>query len=329
MAGFRFSRSKGPESELTDAALSLCAPVRALLRQRWPGVAEGLGLTFEEMERAVLEVAARYRFGCTHANQPTEAEQLAFVNALHLEELMLARACAAGEAAAWETFLTRYRETLYQAAYAITRQDALGRELADSLYAELYGLREKEGQRQSPLLRYHGRGSLAGWLRSVLAQRFVDRHRATRREEPLEENAELAAPEQGWNQPQPAPPEALTRLGRAVEQELSGLDREQRFLLASYYLDGRTLKQIAGVLGVHESTVSRTLGRLTAALRRQIAGSLRRSGLSRREVEELLEADVRDLEIQLKKILQEQERSAFPLQQGQLLPAMEGGGIDG
>ncbi len=333
MGGFRWQRDRRPESEQARPS-ALCEPVRVLLRERCAGMADGsaaagLGLTFEEMERTVLEVAERYCFGCTPANPPTEAEQLSFVSALHLEELMLARACAAGQDVAWDRFLTRYRETLYQAAYAITRQDALGRELADSLYAELYGLREKDGQRQSPLLFYHGRGSLAGWLRSVLAQRFVDGCRKTRRVKPLEAEMEVATPDQSQNQPQITQPEALSRLERAVAQELARLDKEQRFLLASYFLDGRTLKQIAGVLGVHESTVSRTLGRLTAALRKQIARNLRQSGLSGREVDEMLEVDVRDLEIQLKKILQGQEQHTFPIQQAQLLTAMEGGGIDG
>jgi hypothetical protein len=42
-----------------------------------------------------------------------------------------------------------------------------------------------------------------------------------------------------------------------------------------------------------------------------------------------MDADVRDLRIPLKKILQEQERRAFPEKQKQLLAAMEGGGVDG
>jgi len=332
VAGARLGLGKPPEGEETGnrAALAkslLGSPVRMALRERWTGEIAGLGLSFEDLEQAVLEVSEKYHYGSAHAGSPAVKDQLAFVASLHLEELMLARACAAGKTAAWDKFLARYREPLYQAAYAIARQDALGRELADSLYADLYGLREKGGLRQSPLMHYHGRGSLAGWLRSVLAQRFIDWHRANRREQPLEESVELAVP--SGEEQRLAQPEALARLEQAVERELGRLDEEQRFLLAAYYLDGRTLKQIAGVLGVHESTVSRTLARLAAALRKQIARNLRQAGVSRREVDEMMDADVRDLRIPLKKILQEQERRAFPEKQKQLLAAMEGGGVDG
>ena len=59
------------------------------------------------------------------------------------------------------------------------------REIADSLYADLYGLENRDGNRQSLFRYYQGRSSLATWLRAVLAQRYVDRLRAQRRVEPL------------------------------------------------------------------------------------------------------------------------------------------------
>ena len=58
------------------------------------------------------------------------------------------------------------------------------RELADALYAELYGVRNR-GDRRSLFRYFDGRSSLATWLRAVLAQRYVDRLRAERRLEPL------------------------------------------------------------------------------------------------------------------------------------------------
>src|ERR1700733_4700015 len=66
-------------------------------------------------------------------------QQHATVESLHLQDLVLARACAQGNVAAWDLFLTRYRQKLYSAGAAIARDEASGRELADSLYAELYG----------------------------------------------------------------------------------------------------------------------------------------------------------------------------------------------
>ena len=54
----------------------------------------------------------------------------------NLEELALARGCAAGNEKAWEVFLTRYRATLYEAARGIVREESRAKELADSLYAD-------------------------------------------------------------------------------------------------------------------------------------------------------------------------------------------------
>lgn len=274
---------------------------------------------------AVVEIASRFEFGGAESGK----QQLAFVAGINLDDLLLARECAEGRAEAWERFMLLYRETLYKAAYAITRSEERGRELADSLYADLFGLREKDGERKSPLLYYHGRGSLAGWLRSVLAQRFVDGYRATRREVAIEEGEEFAAAP-GSGVADEFTGKTTGRLERAVADEMRALDAEERFLLASYFIDGRTLKQIAGILDVHESTVSRSVTRLAKELKRRVGRRLLKEGLSKRQIEEMMEADVRDLEIPIKKILQGEPREAY-LDQGGSAHAGEvakGGGAD-
>ncbi len=99
-----------------------------------------------------------------------------------MAELVLARACARGNAIAWSAFCTLYRDKLYAAATAMTHDEARGRELADSLYAELYGTRTSlDGSRVSKLDSYAGRGSLEGWLKTILAQQFVNRLRSERK----------------------------------------------------------------------------------------------------------------------------------------------------
>lgn len=300
-------------------------PVVRLLRELWQAIrVKGGSIVYEDFERLLLQVAERYRFGSSLPEAPSVEAQVGFLRSLHAEELVLARACAAGDEAAWEKFIVLYRETIYHAAYGIAGSDSVGRELADSLYADLYGLRAREGERYSPLLLYHGRGSLAGWLRSVLAQRFVDLHRKTHREVCLDDLAEPAVPQSTAEAS--APPERVTLLiQQVVKMTLAQLPSEQRFVLSAYYLDGRTLKQIASLMGVHESTVSRSLSRLTASLRKQIVGELRRTGISRREAEEIMEIDVRDLEIQVRKILQGE---AIPAFQNQQALTVEGGESD-
>src|SRR5215471_18578592 len=176
---------------------------------------------------------------------------------MHLEELVLARACVAGNERAWEVFLTRYREPMYEAAYKIARDEPAGRALADSLYAELYGLNERDQVRISKLQYYLGRGSLVGWLRTVLAQAYVNQYRRTKRETSLEgaveEGKQFAA-----RDPEEQPPVDV-RVESATKAELAGLEADERFILAAYFIDRHTLAEIAKVMGVHESTISRKL----------------------------------------------------------------------
>ena len=232
--------------------------------------------------------------------RPTGTGADRYLRGLHLRDLALAQACARGYEPAWKQFIDGYREPLKQAATAISRSLSIGEELADSLYAELFGLKDQEGQRRSPLSSYSGRGSLMGWLRTTLAQRYVDRFRRTRREAPLEEGQFATA-----NQT-PPPPEDATRLHleSTIHTTLHGLEPEERFLLASYFLDGRTLLEIARLLRVHEATVSRKLKRLTDSVRKQLLRELQRRGLRRAAAEEALGIDPRDLNIHLRKILQ-------------------------
>src|SRR5947207_9166650 len=83
-----------------------------------------------------------------------------------------------------------FREKLYDIARQITREDSAGRELADSVYADLYGTKTREGERISKLSSYRGRGSLEGWLRTVLAQEYVNTYRKQRRLVSLDEESE-------------------------------------------------------------------------------------------------------------------------------------------
>jgi RNA polymerase sigma-70 factor, ECF subfamily len=266
---------------------------------------EKIGLSRESFAAILCDVATKY---LPAGN--TEAEARAFLLTLRVEELALARACAAGNNSAWELFLTRYREKLYQSALRIAREDSAARDLADSLYAELYGTSTRDGERISKLASFTGRGSLEGWLRTVLAQEFVNRYRRTKRlvslDEESEEGSQFAAPE-----PEPAP-SADSRLESSTDAALASLDGEDRMVLAAYYLDGRTLAEIARMLGVHESTISRKVDKLAKSLRKRILAGMVQQGMARRQAEEALEVDVRDLRVDIRRSLtQESQDAAF------------------
>jgi RNA polymerase sigma-70 factor, ECF subfamily len=279
---------------------------RPLLESLWTRAEAGAcGLAIEEFGGVLAAVGARHNFGLPAGAQASTSHRETFFCGLRLGELAMAHACARGKEAAWERFLRAYRATLMRAATAITGSASLGEELADSLHAELYGLRETDGERRSPFASYSGRGSLEGWLRASLAQRFRDHHRRTRRESPLEE-ADYPSPV--------AETPVVNDLGvltNAVARTLVELGAEERFLLSAYFLDQHTLLEIARVLGVHEATISRRLKRLVGCLRRELRKNLERGGLSKREAEEALGADPRDLEINLRAVLQGAQVAAF------------------
>jgi RNA polymerase sigma-70 factor, ECF subfamily len=258
------------------------------------GACDKIGLTRESFAAILCEVGTKH--GATG-----ETEIRTFFLSLRIDELALARACAAGNNSAWEIFLTRYREKLYLSALRIAREDSAARELADTLYADLYGTNTRDGQRVSKLSSYTGRGSLEGWLRTVLAQEYVNRYRRTKRlvslDEESEEGVQFSAPD-----PEPLPP-ADARLAQATDEALAFLSAEDRTILSAYYLDGRTLAEIAHMLGVHESTISRKLDKLAKGLRKQIVANLGRRGMSRRQAEEALEVDVRDLQVNIRRTL--------------------------
>ena len=121
----------------------------------------------------------------------------------------------------------------------------------------------------------------------------MDHYRRTHREQSLEESSDCPAPPAAA----PANPDdkSLALLAAAVREAMEREGPEEKFLLASYYLDGRKLHQIAAVMGVHEATVSRKLKRAASSVRKQVVRALERRGLSRRAAEEALETDPRDL----------------------------------
>jgi len=264
------------------------------------------GLTQSECAQILLEVGTSANFGLAAGDLPTHQQQAGFYRALRLPDLVLARACARGHERAWQHFVAVYRQPLIRSAIAITGSETLGCDLADQLYAELYGLTSQNGERRCPLASYRGRGSLMGWLRTTLAQRHVDHHRRTHREEPLEE-FDVPAPDLA---PQ-TPAAELAQLEGAIDGALSRRAAEERFLLAAYFLDGQTLLQIARTLGVHEATISRRLQRATIEIRKQVLRNLEQSGLSRRAAEEMLSADPRDLDLNLKILLQKSQMNTF------------------
>jgi len=268
---------------------------------------------------AALERSAKKR--CISGN--VNLHQLEeFLSALHLEDLALACACAEGCEAAWEHFFATYRPYLRAAAAAILRcnsSSAEACELADSLFADLYGLADGKGNARSLFRYFHGRSSLKTWLRAVLAQRHIDAIRAGRRFEELGEDDAQDSRQLAPSGPQlhPGDPHReryLALFGRALSEALAKLEPQERERLRLYYGEEKTLAEIGRLLGEHESSVSRHLDRVRRDLRGAVETILRRgfgapngsavqAGLSDPEIALCFEYCAEDAAIDLEKLL--------------------------
>lgn len=233
------------------------------------------GLTIDAFQ-AVLEASVHHAFGDIVPAQPDAIDR--YVSSLHLADLALATACAAGLDPAWEAFIREQRPALYRAADAIDPSGGT-RELADALYADLFGVRERDGVRQSLFRYFHGRSSLATWLRAVLAQRHVDRIRTGRRLEPLPDDeaapvassssaGEIAGPDRDRRR-------FLDAMRGALAAAIAALEPRDRLRLACYYRQDMTLAAIGRMLKEHEATVSRHLTHTRRAVRAAVEEQLR------------------------------------------------------
>lgn len=238
-----------------------------------------------------LDAAIRHGFP---GAEPSPADVRSFLEALRLEDLALACGCAAGHDAAWEFFIREHRPGLYRAAEAIDRTGG-GRELADSLYADLFGLRERDGERQSLFRYFHGRSSIGSWVRAVLSQRHIDTLRARRRLDPLPDDESPAALPAPVADRDPARERFRLVLHEALHAVLAMLVPRDRLRLGCYYAQNLKLAAIGRLLGEHEATVSRHLARTRRDIRAAVEQRLRDAhGFNAATISECFNAAVDD-----------------------------------
>lgn len=273
---------------------------RVARADRWGAGAEGF--------RDALGRCAERAFS---GRSPGAAELERSLRGLHLEDLALACACAEGSDRAWEHFVLEFRPVLYRAADALDPSGG-ARDVADGLYAELFGVREARVRpnpdtpddlaRRSLFTYFHGRSSLGTWLRAVLSQRYVDRVRALRRTDPLPDDESprpVAAPRAA--DPDPDRARLVPLVFHALRLAIESLVPRDRLRFACYHADGLTLAETGRVLGEHEATVSRRLAKTRRGIRTAVERSLREDhGLSDTEVArafECAEAEARSFDL--------------------------------
>lgn len=235
-----------------------------------------------------------------------------YCDSLNASDLCLAVACAKGEDEAWEDFYRDYRGYLVNIARTMTQDPGAAEQLADSTFAELYGLRESAGSRVSKFSFYSGRGSLRGWLRAVVFQLSADNHRQTSRlvqtEEPEDMDRLVLANETPGRETAGDLRFIRERYREAVadslKRSLAELEDRERLLLAYYYYDEMTLREIGQLFNVHEATISRWLTKTQKRVRKLVEKGLARDHrFNRREVSEAIELAAEQMDINVREYL--------------------------
>lgn len=242
-----------------------------------------------------------------------------FIDKLQADDLCLIIACEQGNQNAWTDLVERFSATVRSAARSASSNEEGAEDLAQSIWAELHGLRLRDdGQPAGKLAYYSGRGSLAGWLRAVVAQLAVDQHRKQSRLVQTEEDADFdriiqhAQEENTWSgHGQALNPElqissklAGADLQKALAESVKTMSAEDRLLVKLYYFDGLRLREAGAVLGVHEATASRRLTRIHTELRQQVEKILvERDGWTKPETEQAFSEFAHSLETDIEPLL--------------------------
>lgn len=242
-----------------------------------------------------------------------------FIDELQANDLCLIVACEQGQEEAWNELVDRFTTTVRSAARSASSNEDAAEDLAQSIWAELYGLRKRaDGRPASKLAYYSGRGSLAGWLRAVVAQLAVDTYRKQSRLVQTEEDADLdrlAQESHGQVQARVAanvqnPEHAVSNkfaesdLQDALTRSITELWAPDRLLVKLYYFDNLRLREAGAVLGVHEATASRRLTRIHADLRKRVAEILiEEHGWTKAEAERSFSELARNLDADLETLL--------------------------
>ena len=215
----------------------------------------------------------------------SRAEISKFIDEMQADDLCLIVACERGDESAWTDLVERFTATVRSAARSATANEDAAEDLAQSIWAELYGLRiRKDGMPASKLAYYSGRGSLAGWLRAVVAQLAVDTFRKQSKLVQTEEDADLdrLARDSSIGEGSvvlagiPNPEQSMsnrfaqTDMQEALNKSVQEMPAEDRLLVKLYYFDNLRLREAGAVLGVHEATASRRLTRIQTDLRKRV-----------------------------------------------------------
>jgi RNA polymerase sigma-70 factor (ECF subfamily) len=260
--------------------------------ERCAANAPNFGAQLECFRESVRKTARR--FAASTANPPSTAEMVEFVGHLQAEDLFLALACANGSERAWWEFDQNHRSYLERVARHLASTDIDAQEVVDTVYVELYGTRVVDGERVSKFATYSGRGSIRGWLRTVIWHSLVDLHRASHDEVSLDEMTENVG--EGFvhaNLAEAMPDdesEMIDQIARkryrkvtveSIDKAFGGLDPHEKLLLLYYHVENMKLREIARLVENPESPLRNWFQRKSSSREENPASRIHESTIMR------------------------------------------------
>ncbi len=246
-----------PESRLNTDLLDKCEPVMEEIFARCNENAPNFGVTLDCLKTSLRKTVEKYILK-NYSETPPVEEIKDFLRQIQADDLFLALGCAGGNERAWWEFDQNHRSYLERVARHLARTDVDAEEVVDTVYVELYGTRVVDGERVSKFATYSGRGSLRGWLRTVIWHSLVDLHRASHDEVSLDEMTENVG--EGYAHSNFADTDlggenqmvehiSKQRYRKAtlasIEKAFAELDAHEKLLLLYYHVEDLKLREIA------------------------------------------------------------------------------------
>jgi len=249
------------------------------------------GVTIDCFRESLRKTLDKYLFS-TGESTPTETRD--FLNQIQADDLFLALACASGSERAWWEFDQQHRSSMERVARHLAKTDVDAQEVIDSVYVELYGTRVVDGERVSKFSTYSGRGSLRGWLRTVIWHSLVDLHRASHDEVSLDEMTETVG--EGAAHASFAEPvldgesDMIDHIAReryrkatltSIETAFSSLDDHEKLLLLYYHVEQMKLREIARLVENEASPLRGWFQRRSQSREKNPSGRIHESTIMR------------------------------------------------
>ncbi len=253
-----------PELALYDSLLENCEVVMDEIYSRCAENMPNFGVKNKCFNDTLKKTAKKYLF--KENNKPNSDEIKTFLCEIQAEDLFMAMACSNGNERAWWEFDQNHRGYLERVSRHLARSEADAQDVVDTVYVELYGTRVVDGERVSKFASYSGKGSLRGWLRTIVWHSLVDLHRTSHDEVSLDEMTEnlgeglahASFAEQNLGGEETMLDQITIDRYRkvtvsAIEDAFANLENHEKLLLLYYHVDNLKLREISLLVQEPES----------------------------------------------------------------------------